>query len=68
MIAGGWPRGSATTPARADGAQLAELAGRIDRGQLTATIDRVFPMASWAEAFALQESGKARGKLVLAIA
>jgi alcohol dehydrogenase len=52
---------------RPDGAQLAEIAKLIDSGEVRATIDRVLPLSEWKTAFEMQESGKTRGKLVLAI-
>ena len=52
---------------RPDGTQLAEIAKRIDAGDIEATIDRVLPLAQFKEAFEMQESGKTRGKLVFAI-
>jgi alcohol dehydrogenase len=52
---------------RPDGAQLAKLATAIDAGELAVSIDRVFPIAEYADAFALQESGRARGKIILAL-
>lgn len=48
-----------------DGAFLEQLAGWIDRGEIRADIDRVFPWTDFARAFEAQESGSAKGKLVL---
>jgi alcohol dehydrogenase len=48
-----------------DGARLAEIASRIETGKLVVGVDRVFPATDFAAAFAYQESGKARGKVVL---
>ena len=44
---------------------LAELAGWIDAGRLEVVVDRVFPFAQVAEAFAYLESGRAKGKVVV---
>lgn len=49
-----------------DGAQLAQFASWIDAGTLHASIDKVFSAKQFAEAFAYQESGKAKGKIVIA--
>lgn len=47
------------------GADLAVLAGLIDQGLLKVTIDRTFPFGEIDEAFALLESGRAKGKIVV---
>ena len=47
------------------GADLAILAGLIDHGRLKVTIDRSFPFSEIGEAFALLESGRAKGKIVV---
>ena len=47
------------------GADLALLAGLIDQGRLKVTIDRIFPFSDIGEAFALLESGRAKGKIVV---
>jgi alcohol dehydrogenase len=50
-----------------DGAQLAQLTRRIERGAIRPVIDRVLPLADIAEAHRLSEAGHARGKIVIAI-
>lgn len=52
---------------RPDAAQLAEIAARIDRGELKPTVSAVFPLADAASAHRQSETGKTRGKIVLAI-
>lgn len=47
------------------GGELAELAQLIEDRQLEPVIDRVFPFAEIAEAFAYLESGHAKGKVVV---
>jgi alcohol dehydrogenase len=47
------------------GTELEELAQRIDDGKLEVIIDRVFPFAEIADAFAYLEKGHAKGKVVL---
>lgn len=51
-----------TKPTQADLAYLMELAGR---GALRAVIDRRYPLAQVPEAVAYQETGRARGKVVI---
>ena len=47
------------------GADLALLAGLIDGGRLKVTIDRTFPFSQIGDAFAVLESGRAKGKIVV---
>lgn len=47
------------------GAELAELAALIEQKRLEPVIDRVFPFADIADAFAYLESGRAKGKIVV---
>lgn len=49
------------------GAELAELAELIKEKRLTVIIDRIFPFADIAEALAYVESGRAKGKIVVAM-
>jgi NADPH:quinone reductase-like Zn-dependent oxidoreductase len=49
------------------GADLAYLASLIDAKKLEVVIDRVFPFAEAKEAMAYLETGRAKGKVVLAI-
>lgn len=58
----------AVLAARRDGDDLAELARRIDAGEVRPVVDRVFPLEQAAEAVRRFESGAVRGKLVLAVA
>jgi NADPH:quinone reductase-like Zn-dependent oxidoreductase len=48
-----------------DGAQLRELAGLVDRGQLNAAVSQVFPLSALPEAFAAQRARMAPGKVVI---
>jgi NADPH:quinone reductase-like Zn-dependent oxidoreductase len=47
------------------GADLAQLAGYVDAGKLEVVLDRVFPFAQTADAFAYLEAGHAKGKVVV---
>lgn len=47
------------------GTELSELAALIEHNRLEPVIDRVFPFADIAEAFAYLESGHAKGKVVV---
>ena len=47
------------------GTELAELGHLIEEKKLEPVIDRVFPLADIADAFACLESGHAKGKIVL---
>jgi NADPH:quinone reductase-like Zn-dependent oxidoreductase len=49
------------------GADLAYLASLIDANKLEVVIDRVFPFAEAKEAMAYLETGRAKGKVVLAM-
>jgi alcohol dehydrogenase len=49
------------------GADLTFLASLIDAGKLEVVIDRVFPFAEAKEAMAYLETGRAKGKVVLAM-
>ena len=52
---------------RADGTQLAEIAGWVDAGKLVPRIHKTYPLAEAREAFAELERGRARGKIVLRV-
>ena len=52
---------------RASGANLARLGELVERGALRPVIDRVYPLAEAAEAHRYLETGRARGKVVLAV-
>ena len=53
--------------ARRSGDDLAELARRIDAGEVRPVVDEVFPLERAADALTKFESGAVRGKLVLAV-
>lgn len=53
--------------ARRNGDDLAELAHRIDAGELTPVVDEVFPLERAADAMTRFESGAVRGKVVLTV-
>jgi NADPH2:quinone reductase len=50
--------------ARPDGAELAQLAARLEDGRLRATVQEVFPLERARDAHVLLETGHVRGKLV----
>lgn len=50
----------------ADGAILAQIAALLEAGVIAPVIDRVYPMDQVAEAHRYMETGRARGKVVLA--
>ena len=54
-----------TLAARRSGEDLAELARRIDSGDLRPVVDQVFPLERAADAVARLESGEVRGKVVI---
>ncbi|MDQ0892964.1 NAD(P)-dependent alcohol dehydrogenase [Agromyces ramosus] len=53
--------------ARRSGDDLAELARRIDAGEITPVVDEVFPLEQAADALTRFESGVVRGKVVLTV-
>lgn len=53
--------------ARRNGDDLAELARRIDAGEVRPVVDEVFPFERAAEAVARLESGNVRGKVVISV-
>ena len=53
--------------ARRNGDDLAELARRIDAGEVRPVVDEVFPLERATDALTRFESGAVRGKLVLAV-
>lgn len=53
--------------ARRNSDDLAELARRIDAGEITPVVDEVFPLERAADAIARFESGVVRGKVVLTV-
>ncbi|MEV6443995.1 NAD(P)-dependent alcohol dehydrogenase [Amycolatopsis sp. NPDC051716] len=48
-------------------AALVELAGLVERGAVTPVIDRSYPFDDLREAFAYQEAGHAKGKVVVTV-
>lgn len=52
---------------RPDGSMLEKFANMIDSGKLKASIDRIFSLEEFEQAFEYQESGKAKGKVVFKI-
>lgn len=52
---------------RADGAQLHQIAGLVDAGVIRPVIERVFPFSDTAQALAHVETGRAKGKVVIAV-
>ncbi|KJK58063.1 NADP-dependent oxidoreductase [Saccharothrix sp. ST-888] len=50
-----------------DGAQLAELAGLVESGELKPVVQQVFPLDQAAAALLAVEGGRARGKTVLSV-
>ena len=53
---------------RPSGKELEELASLVDAKKLEVVVDRVFPFAEIAEAFAYLEQGRAKGKVVVTMA
>ena len=53
---------------QANPAQLAEIAGLADAGQLKVHLEAVFPLEEAAKAHELSATGQARGKIVLRVA
>jgi len=52
---------------RADGAQLAQIGGLIDAGQLRVFMEAAYPLDDAREAYARAERGKMRGKIALSV-
>nr|WP_286198685.1 NADP-dependent oxidoreductase [Mesorhizobium sp. BR1-1-16] len=52
---------------RAEGGQLREIAKLIDAGVLRPVVDKVFPFARTPESLAYVETGRAKGKVVVAV-
>ncbi|MBT9246036.1 NADP-dependent oxidoreductase (plasmid) [Gemmobacter fulvus] len=52
---------------RADGGQLAQLAALIEAGAIRPVIDRIFPFDQTNDAFAYLDTGRAKGKVVVAL-
>lgn len=52
---------------RAEGQQLREIAKLIDAGVIRPVVDKVFPFAKTADALAYVETGRAKGKVLVAV-
>lgn len=52
---------------RADGQQLSEITSLIEAGLIRPVVDKVFPFEQTNEALAYVESGRAKGKVVIAV-
>lgn len=52
---------------RAEGQQLREIAALIDAGAVRPVVDKVFPFAQTADALVYVETGRAKGKVVVAV-
>ena len=52
---------------QADGGQLSQLATLIETGKIRPVVDRVFPFSQTNEAVAYVDSGRAKGKVVIAV-
>jgi len=50
---------------RADGEQLREVAGLVERGAITPLVDKVFRLEEVRDALAYSESGRVTGKVVI---
>ncbi|MBB2675760.1 UNVERIFIED_ORG: alcohol dehydrogenase [Rhizobium esperanzae] len=53
---------------RAEGRQLGELARLIEQGVIRPVVDKVFPFEKTGDALAYVETGRAKGKVVIAVA
>ncbi|MBB2755317.1 UNVERIFIED_ORG: NADPH:quinone reductase-like Zn-dependent oxidoreductase [Rhizobium aethiopicum] len=53
---------------RAEGQQLGEIARLIEQGVIRPVVDKVFPFEKTGEALAYVETGRAKGKVVIAVA
>ncbi len=52
---------------QSDASRLEKIVERLDAGALKVLVDRTVPLADFADAFAYQASGRARGKIILAL-
>jgi NADPH:quinone reductase-like Zn-dependent oxidoreductase len=52
---------------RADGALLAEIGRQFEAGSFVTLVEQIFPLEQGPQALARQETGRVRGKLVLAL-
>ncbi|ANM08940.1 MULTISPECIES: NADP-dependent oxidoreductase [unclassified Rhizobium] len=53
---------------RADGRQLGEISRLIEQGVIRPVVDKVFPFEKTGDALAYVETGRAKGKVVIAVA
>ena len=53
---------------RAEGRQLGEIARLIEQGVIRPVVDKVFPFEKTGDALAYVETGRAKGKVVIAVA
>lgn len=53
---------------RAEGRQLGEIANLIEQGVIRPVVDKVFPFEKTGDALAYVETGRAKGKVVIAVA
>jgi len=52
---------------QSDASRLEKIVDRLNAGKLEVLVDRTVPFAEFADAFAYQASGRARGKIILAL-
>ncbi len=52
---------------RAEGDQLGKITSLVESGVIRPTVDRVFPLASIADAFSYVEKGRAKGKVIIKV-
>lgn len=52
---------------QSDASRLEKIVDRLNAGALKVLVDRTVPLADFADAFAYQASGRARGKIILAL-
>ncbi len=52
---------------QSDASRLEKIVDRLDAGTLKVLVDRTVPLADFADAFAYQASGRARGKIILTL-
>ncbi len=52
---------------QSDAARLGKIVAQLDAGKLQVLVDRTVPLQAFDNAFAFQASGRARGKIVLAV-
>jgi alcohol dehydrogenase len=50
-----------------NGAELAQIAALVEQGRIKPIVEKTFPLAEAAQAFAAVESGRTRGKVVVQV-